>query len=74
MQRSLQKQSLLMDAYALPDSLGTFDIALVGSLLLHTRAPLQILEQTIVVTDMFFPDLEGSPVCRIHGRRSPRYQ
>jgi SAM-dependent methyltransferase len=59
------------DAYALPDSLGTFDVAIVGSLLLHTRAPLQILEQcatraeTIIVTDMFFPDLEGSPVCRL---------
>ncbi len=59
------------DAYLLPDALGKFDLALIGSLLLHTRAPLQIVEQcanranTIVITDVFFPELEGSPVCRL---------
>jgi O-methyltransferase len=59
------------DAYALPKEIGKFDIALIGSLLLHTRAPLQIVEQcadradTIIITDMFFPDLEGAPVCRL---------
>lgn len=59
------------DAYALPDELGSFDVALIGSLLLHTKAPLQIVEQcakqaqTLIITDMLFPELEGSPICRL---------
>lgn len=59
------------DAYDLPKEMGNFDVALIGSLLLHTRAPLQIVEQcanradTIIITDMFFPELEGMPICRL---------
>ncbi len=59
------------DVYALPAELGRYDIAVMGSLLLHTRAPLQVIEQcarhadTLVITDMLHPDLEGSPVCRL---------
>jgi hypothetical protein len=59
------------DAYAMPD-IGQFDVALMGSVLLHTRAPLQIVEQcakragTIIITDLLVPDLEGcGPVCRL---------
>ncbi len=46
-------------------------MALIGSLLLHTRAPLQIVEQcakradTLIITDKLFLELEGSPICRL---------
>lgn len=59
------------DVYNLPASLGQFDIAVVGSVLLHCRDPLRIIEQcgkiarTVIVVDMFHPDLEGAPVCRL---------
>jgi hypothetical protein len=64
-------QLMYADAYRLPDALGVFDVALLGSLLLHCRDPLQIVEQcaarasTLIITDLFFPELEGSPVCRL---------
>jgi hypothetical protein len=66
-----QAQLLYGDAYAIPDAIGRFDIALMGSVLLHTRAPLQIVEQcairsdTLIITDLLYPDIEGSPVCRL---------
>jgi hypothetical protein len=66
-----QAQVLYADAYAIPDAIGRFDIALMGSLLLHTRAPLQIVEQcairadTLIITDLLYPDIEGTPVCRL---------
>jgi len=57
--------------YNMPD-LGAFDVALLGSVLLHTKAPLQIVEQcakrahTIIITDLLVPDLEGhGPICRL---------
>lgn len=59
------------DVYALPLELGRYDIAVMGSVLLHTKAPLQIIEQcanhadTLIITDMLHPELEGSPVCRL---------
>jgi len=59
------------DAYNLPASLGQFDIAVLGSVLLHCRDPLRIVEQcgksarTLIIVDMFHPDLEGAPVCRL---------
>jgi O-methyltransferase len=55
----------------LPAALGQFDIALMGSVLLHCRDPLRIVEQcgkmarSLIITDMFHPDLEGTPVCRL---------
>ena len=62
-------QMIYADAYAMPD-MGQFDVALMGAVLLHTRAPLQIVEQcakrakTIIITDLLFPDLEScGPVC-----------
>jgi len=64
---------LYADAYNIPE-IGKFDIALMGSVLLHTRAPLQIIEQcarradTIIVTDLLHPDIEGTPVCRLWPR------
>jgi hypothetical protein len=59
------------DVYNLPASLGKFDIAVMGSVLLHCRDPLRIVEQcgkmvgTLIIIDMFHPDLEGTPVCRL---------
>jgi O-methyltransferase len=59
------------DVYNLPAALGQFDIAVMGSVLLHCRDPLRIVEQcgkmarSIIITDMFYPDLEGTPVCRL---------
>ncbi len=59
------------DVYNLPSVLGEFDIAMMGSVLLHCRNPLWIVEQcgkmarSLIITDMFHPDLEGTPVCRL---------
>jgi O-methyltransferase len=59
------------DVYNLPAALGQFDIAIMGSVLLHCRDPLRIVEQcgkiarTVIITDMFHQDLEGAPVCRL---------
>jgi O-methyltransferase len=59
------------DVYNLPDALGQFDVALMGAVLLHCRDPLRIVQQCarmaklLVITDMFYPELEGAPVCRL---------
>jgi len=59
------------DACHLPVGLGEFDIAVMGSLLLHCRDPLRIVEQCgkkarcLIIIDMFHPDLEGAPLCRL---------
>jgi O-methyltransferase len=48
--------------------LGEFDVAVMAAILLHTRDPLQIVEQcakrskTIVITDLYRQQLEGAPV------------
>jgi O-methyltransferase len=59
------------DVYNLPAALGQFDIAVMGSVLLHCRDPLRIVEQcgkmarSVIIVDMFHLDLEGAPVCRL---------
>jgi SAM-dependent methyltransferase len=59
------------DVYNLPTVLGQFDIAVMGAVLLHCRDPLRIVEQCgkmarlLIITDMFYADLEGAPVCRL---------
>ena len=59
------------DVYNLPASLGKFDIAVMGSVLLHCRDPLRIVEQcgkmagSLIITDMLYPELEGTAVCRL---------
>jgi O-methyltransferase len=63
------------DACNLPDALGTFDIAVMAAVLLHTRSPLAIIaecakrSQSLVISDLLLPELEGSPVCRLHPTR-----
>ena len=59
------------DAYNLPAALGEFDIAVMGTVLLHCRDPLRIVEQcgkrakSLVIVEIFYPDLEGAAVCRM---------
>ena len=59
------------DVYNLPAALGEFDLAVMGSVLLHCRDPLRIVEQcgkiarALVIVDMFRPELEGAAVCRL---------
>jgi SAM-dependent methyltransferase len=66
------------NVYDLPDALGRFDIAIMTSVLLHCRDPLKVVQQcaikadTLVVTDMHFPELEGSPVSRLVPTRENR--
>ena len=58
-------------AYDLPDELGTFDISTMGSVLLHNRDPLAIVQQCaqrteekIIVVDIRNPGLSG-PIARL---------
>lgn len=66
------------DVYDLPEELGGFDVALMGSLLLHCHSPLKIVEQcarragTLIITDMFYPELAGEPICRLYPTRENR--
>src|SRR4029453_15834038 len=59
------------DVYNLPNALGQFDIAVMGAVLLHCRDPLRIIEQCakrarlLIITDMFYPELEGAPISRL---------
>ncbi|HYK40088.1 MAG TPA: hypothetical protein VEU98_08670 [Candidatus Eremiobacteraceae bacterium] len=59
------------DACNLPATIGQFDIAVMGAVLLHCRDPLRIVEQcakrakSLIIVDKFHSDLEGAPVCRL---------
>ena len=56
----------------LPDSLGHFDIALMASVLLHTKNPLDIITEcsrkadVLIIADMYDPTLEAAAICRLH--------
>src|SRR4051794_20123429 len=58
-------------AYSMPDELGHFDLATLGSVLLHLRDPLRAvarcaqLAETLVITDRHWADLDGLPVMRL---------
>jgi SAM-dependent methyltransferase len=58
------------DACNMPSDLGTFDVAVMASVLLHCERPVRIIAEcakradTLIVTDMYYPELEGRPVCR----------
>jgi SAM-dependent methyltransferase len=56
----------------LPDALGEFDVVLLSAILLHARSPVSILEScarlvsdTIIITEMFYPELGEDPVCSL---------
>jgi SAM-dependent methyltransferase len=60
------------NAYTLPPELGRFDVAILASVLLHTRDPLRIVQrcadvtdETLVIVDRHDPALDGAPVCRL---------
>jgi SAM-dependent methyltransferase len=59
------------NVYSLPDELGEFDVALMAAILRHTRDPLRIVEacarhaRTVVITEMYFPELDDLPVIRL---------
>jgi len=59
-------------AYELPSELGHFDTAVLGSVLLHTRDPLRVIEECaarsdrLIITERHLPELDGSPVCRLY--------
>jgi SAM-dependent methyltransferase len=63
------------DVYALPDELGDFDVAVMAAVLRHTKDPLRIVEgcarhaTSVVITEMYFPELDGAPVTRLHPSR-----
>ncbi len=67
---SFQGADLLWRYLSIAANLGQFDIAVIGSVLLHCHSPLQIVEQcaaradTLVIIDMFYPELK-EPVCRL---------
>jgi SAM-dependent methyltransferase len=59
------------DVYNLPPELGHFDIALMASVLLHTRSPVRIMEQcarladTLVIVERVYQSLEAQPLSRL---------
>jgi SAM-dependent methyltransferase len=59
------------DSCRIPNDLGTFDVALMASVLLHCERPLRIIAEcakranTLIVTEPYRPELEGLPICRL---------
>ena len=56
----------------LPAELGEFDVAVLASVLLHTRSPAKILAScarrvrgSIIVTDLYYPEIGDGPVCSL---------
>ena len=65
------------EPYRLPADLGRFDIGLLASVLLHCRAPFDLLagvaahvDDTMVVTELHNPGLGPEPLCRFHPQLS----
>jgi SAM-dependent methyltransferase len=59
------------NAHELPAELGRFDVAVMAAMLLHTRDPLQIIENcaslsgTLVIVERHFAELGDVPVARL---------
>jgi len=60
------------DAYGLPDSLGSFDIGVLSSILLHCSSPVRLIDSvarrvsgSLIIADTYQPDIDGKPVCRL---------
>lgn len=55
----------------IPDSLGSFDVAVMASVLLHCERPVRIIAEcakragTLIVTEIYRQELEGHPVCSL---------
>ena len=58
-------------AYSIPAELGSFDIAVMGCVLLHCRDPLKVVAncarvaRTLLIVDRWWPDLDAGPTCRL---------
>lgn len=61
--------------YDLPSALGDFDVCVMGSILLHLRNPLSVVERCarvskqVIITDLHVPDLDGRPVQQLYPTR-----
>jgi len=60
------------DSYNLPNELGRFDIGVLAAVLLHSSAPIKMMESvarlvdsTMIVTEPFVEDLGTKPVCAL---------
>jgi len=68
----LKAKLIYEDIGRLPPSLGRFDVAVIAAVLLHSSNPLRIVAECaaraeqLIITDLYYPDLEGSPVLRAH--------
>lgn len=68
----LKAKLIYEDLGHLPPSLERFDVALIAAVLLHSSNPLRIVAECaaraeqLIITDLYYPDLEGSPVLRAH--------
>jgi hypothetical protein len=63
---------IIGSAYELDDSAGRFDIAILSSVLLHTRLPTEIVhrcaaltEERIVISERAFPGMGGAPIMQL---------
>jgi hypothetical protein len=59
--------------YQIPEELGTYDVSVVGAVLLHLATPFAALTQiarrtknTIIISDRYFPHLDGGPFMEIN--------
>jgi SAM-dependent methyltransferase len=65
-------ESYEADVYDLPADIGRFDVAVLGSVLLHCCSPLEILQSVgnlvegyFVICERYFGDIAGEPVSRL---------
>ena len=61
-----------VDAYNIPDELGTFDNGLLASILLHCSSPVRMIESvsrrvknTMIICDLYHEDLGDGPICSL---------
>jgi SAM-dependent methyltransferase len=59
-----------VDAYRLPASLGTFDLGVLASVLLHCSSPVRLIESvanlvrgSLIISDVYIADLGDQPAC-----------
>jgi len=70
----LKAKAVYADAYNIPRELGAFDIAVLAAVLLHTSNPQRIIAEcarlanTIIITEMMYPDIEeqNKALIRLH--------
>jgi SAM-dependent methyltransferase len=59
------------DSCRIPNAFGNFDVAVMAAVLLHCERPVQVIAEcakradTLIVTELYSPKLEGYPVCSL---------